>query len=118
MRPLSLIFAAAALMICLCATPARVLAQEEQKAEQSDTAKQVIVNNYYYGVHPYWSYPVYPPLYGYHYPRSFVGFSVFVPFNRHVFGHRFPHLRGYGFGRHFGHFRSPGIRSGGGRMRY
>lgn len=121
MRLQSFVFALAALAICFSASTRMVLAQEEENAVGSDTTKQVIVNNYYYGGYPYPNYPVYPaypPFYGYYYPRVFVGFSVAVPFHHRVFVNRFHRFRGHGFGRTFGHFRSPGMRMGTGRGRY
>ena len=121
MRPKALFFVAPAFVILFLSSSFKLYGQEDQKVVAPDTAKDVIINNYYYNGYPnpaYPFYPTYPPFYSYYSPRVFVGFSVHVPFHHRVFVPRFRHFRGHGFVRSFGHFRSPGVRGGFGRMRY
>ena len=122
MRQQSFVFALAALAICFSASTRMALAQQEEKAVGSDTTRQVIVNNYYYGGYPspaYLWYPPYPRYYGYYYPRVFVGFSAFVPFHHRPRPDRFRPFYGHGHGRNFGHHRGSGmVRGGTGRVRY
>jgi len=121
MRPLRIIAAICTLGLATILSPVKVFGQEGEKATQPDTTKRVVINNYYYGgpLYPYpAAYPFYPPFYGSYYPRVFVSFVAVAPFHHRVFVPRFHRFRAFGHFRPFGQFRSPGVRTGGGRVRY